>query len=110
MAQPPSARRLAAAMAALLAPALLAAGAATAQDVSVTCFSNRDGTVSCQRLSDNKWFTCQASVGNTSTCRSNDGEPITCIRLGGGVSQCRTGDLRARTGFDARPGFSVFGN
>ena len=96
--------------AALLALALLqAAGPARAQSVSVSCSSNRDGSLSCQRLSDGKWFTCVANVGRTSSCTSNEGETITCIRTGGGVSECSS-TARARTGFGAIPDFSVFGN
>lgn len=87
---------------------LLQAGAGAADEINITCYGNRDGTLSCQRLRDGKWFVCVASVGRTSTCRSDDGEPITCIRTGDGVSECRT-TARPRTGFEELPGLSVFG-
>lgn len=88
--------------------AVLLAGAGAAEELNVTCYGNRDGTLSCQRLQDGKWFVCVASVGRTSTCRSDDGEPITCIRTGDGVSECRS-NARARTGFEELPSLSVFG-
>jgi len=80
---------------------------APAQSVSVTCINNRDGSLSCQRLSDGKWFTCVASVGRTATCRASDGEPILCALTGGGMAECRAG-AGARQGSTARPRMSVF--
>lgn len=84
----------------------MATGSAAANEVSVECYTNRDGTISCQRLSDGKWFTCARSVGGTSTCSSRDGEPITCTRTGGGVSSCTSEQRRPAGG--TLPGISVF--
>ncbi len=61
---------------------------------NVKCIRNGDGTVSCQRLSDNKWFHCTISTGSTSTCKSVDGEPITCVRTGNGISSCSSNELK----------------
>jgi hypothetical protein len=88
----------------LLFAAALPAGA---QSVSVTCINNRDGSLSCQRLSDAKWFTCVASVGRTATCRASDGEPILCVLTGGSVAECRASPPGAGGGL-ARPRWSVF--
>lgn len=91
---------------------LLRPPGAVAQDVNVVCYSNSDGTTSCERLNDGKWFVCVPSVGRTSTCQSDDGDAITCVRLGDGVSRCSSAADsrgRVRTGFGRDSDFSVFG-
>jgi len=80
--------------------------------VNVDCYSNGDGTVSCQRLRDGEWFDCARSMGGVSTCKSREvvpgrDEPITCTSDGGGIFTC-TSAARQRSG-QSIPGTSVFG-
>ena len=90
----------------------LAPSPVLADVVNVECFSNGDGTASCQRLRDGEWFDCARSIGGVSTCQSREvvpgrDAPITCISDGGGIFSCTS---TARTPAGSRiPGTSVFG-
>lgn len=84
----------------------------SANVVNVECFSNGDGTVSCQRLRDGEWFDCTSSTGGVSTCLSREvvpgrDDPITCTNDGGGTFTC-TSASRQGVG-DPLPSTSVFG-
>jgi hypothetical protein len=92
--------------------AALAPSAALANVVNVECFSNGDGTTSCQRLRDGEWFDCARSIGGVSTCVSRDvvpgrDDPITCTMDGGGIFTC-TSASRGTSGSNMPP-TSVFG-
>ena len=91
--------------------ALLYPSGAHANVVNVNCVSNGDGTTSCLRLRDHKWFDCLRSTGGTSVCKSREvvqgrDEPITCIRDGGGIFSCTSAaDYPSDSNL---PGSSVF--
>ena len=84
---------------------------AKADVVNVECFSNGDGTTSCQRLSDGEWFDCARSVAGTSSCRSREvvpglDAPITCTNNGAGIFTCT--NSAGSTGKGQGSGTSVF--
>lgn len=95
----------------VFATALLTAGTARGNEVNVECYSNGDGTVSCQRLSDGEWFDCARSIGGVSTCQSREvvpgrDAPITCTNNGAGVFSCTS--TAQNQGGGNLPGTSVF--
>ena len=95
----------------VFATGVLATAPASADEVNVECYSNGDGTVSCQRLSDGEWFDCTRSIGGVSTCRSREvvpgrDAPITCTNNGAGVFSC-TSTARNQGG-GSLPSTSVF--
>ena len=72
---------------------LLMIGKVNANQVNVDCFSNGDGTISCQRISDGEIFVCTPSIGGVSTCRSlelvrGSDTQITCTKGSSGVHTC----------------------
>ena len=72
---------------------LLIIGRANANQVNVNCYSNGDGTNSCQRVGDGEMFVCTPSIGSVSTCRSLElarglDTPITCTKGSSGVHTC----------------------
>ena len=72
---------------------LLIIGKVNANQVNVDCYSNSDGTKSCQRISDGEMFVCTPSIGGVSTCRSLElvrglDTPLTCTKGSSGVHTC----------------------
>ena len=72
---------------------LLIIGRANANQVNINCYSNGDGTNSCQRVGDGEMLVCTPSIGGVSTCRSLElvrrlDAPITCTKGSSGVHTC----------------------